>query len=243
MNNLPAGVADHPSIQRLKRVARSLGGMTEDVVFIGGSIAPLLQAEPPFDEARPTKDVDGVVATTSYADIGPLHQALQIHGFRRTPGDGTHMHRWTSPDGDFLDLVPAGAHPGGSGQAWDRIALENSERMDLGDTVVIRHASAAAFLGLKWAAYHDRGVADPYSSHDLEDILALVASRPRIVSEIREAKAELKAFIVAQTASLLDDHRREDILAGHLNNAQDPRGTAQLVLERLERIRAQARSL
>jgi len=42
MNNLPAGVADHPSIQRLKRVARSLGGMTEDVVFIGGSIAPLL---------------------------------------------------------------------------------------------------------------------------------------------------------------------------------------------------------
>ncbi|MCU0381989.1 MAG: hypothetical protein MUE58_12445, partial [Chitinophagaceae bacterium] len=71
---------------------------------------------------------------------------------------------------DWLDLVPSWSHPGGSGQEWDRFALQSSVSADLGDGVMVRHASAPAFLALKWAAYGDRGVTDPFASHDLEDI-------------------------------------------------------------------------
>ncbi len=238
---MPEAILAHPSIQRLKRVARALGSLAEDVVFVGGSITPLLQTEPPFDEARPTKDVDGVIASTAYSDLGPLHEALRERGFHQTPDDtGAHIHRWTSPEGDAFDLMPAGAHPGGSGQTWDRIALETRVSADLRDGVVISHASAAAFLALKWAAHNDRGAGDPYASHDLEDIIALVASRATLGAEIRQSEPGLREFVVRQTIRLLEDDEVGDILAGHLNNTQDPNRISQVVLGRLGEMRSMA---
>lgn len=229
---------DHPAIQRLRRVAKDLDGLLADIVFIGGSIAPLLQIEPPFGAARPTKDVDGVIASARYADVGSIQERMRQLGFSQLPGETAHMHRWKSPSGDLFDLVPAGSHHGGSGQQWDRVALETSKAVDLGNGIEIRHASAPAFLALKWAAHADRGTEDPYASHDLEDILALVASRKSVVGEIAESPKDLKAFVVEQTAAFLRRSDRGDILAGHLNNAQDPSGTAQRVLDDLMRIAA-----
>lgn len=228
----PAALAS-PSVQRLTRVALALGDLVADVVFIGGAIAPLLQVRPPFAEARPTRDVDGVVASARYADLARLGDALRQRGFRQDPGDTAHLHRWRSPVGDALDLVPAGSHPGGSGQVWDRFALDHPVSLDLGDGLTIRHAGAPAFLALKWAAFTDRGRADPFASHDLEDILALLASRDTIVREVDGAPAELRGFVIASTAALLGDDGISDLLAGHLNNAQDPVETIRQVRARL----------
>jgi len=135
-----------------------------------------------------------------------------------------------------LDLVPAGHHLGGSGQLWDQVALDSAATADLGDGVIIRHAGGPAFLALKWAAYADRGAGDPYASHDLEDILALVASRPAIVAEVGASASGLRHFVGAASAALLEDTRIGDILAGHLNNAQDPLGATGLVFVRLREI-------
>jgi hypothetical protein len=228
----------HPSIQRIGRVAQALGKLVDEVVFIGGSIAPLLQTEPPFEGSRPTKDADGVIASSTYSDIEPLHKKLRALGFRQKPGETAHMHRWWSPDGDAFDLVPVGSHPGGSGQEWDGIALRNSVTVELGNGLIVRHASAPAFLALKWAAYIDRGAGDPYASHDMEDIIALVASRGTIVAEVREAPMEVRDFVVSQTSVLLDDERLPDIMAGHLNNAQAKAQTVQLAHSRLRDIRS-----
>ena len=236
MSRVPEQVLGHPAIQRLKRIAQALGELNSLVVFIGGAISPLLQTEPPFDEPRPTKDVDGVIASTKYSDLGPLHDALRAHGFRQMPGETKHIHRWYSSTDDVFDLVPAGAHPGGSGQVWDRLALDTCVQADLGDGIVIRHASAPAFLGLKWAAYADRGAQDPFGSHDLEDIVALVASRATVAAEVYASPAGLRAFVVEQTLALLNDARLEDLLAGHLNNAQDPVASIDVVRSRLVRI-------
>jgi hypothetical protein len=118
----------------------------------------------------------------------------------------------------------------------DRIALETSVSLTLVNGMVIRHASAAAFLGLKWAAFADRGAADPFGSRDLEDILALVASRPSLLEEVRVCPSELKLMIVGKTSDLLADGRLPDLLAGHLNNAQSPARVSQRVRERLTEI-------
>lgn len=235
---MPDEMLRHPSVQRLRRVATALGDLAPDVVFIGGAIAPLLQSDPPFAEARPTKDVDGVVASTSYAEVGPLHDELRRRGFMQQPGDTAHMHRWWSPDGDAFDLVPCGAHPGGSGQEWDRLALEGRVTVDLGDGVEIRIASAPAFLALKWAAFGDRGAGDPFGSHDLEDILALLASRPVIIKDVAAAAPRLREAVQEGAAHFLAMAERDDLLAGHLNNAQDPRITSIIVRGRLEALAA-----
>lgn len=95
---------EQPSIRRLARVARALGPLVDTVVFIGGAIAPLLQSDPPFEAARPTNDVDGVVASANYAGMQRLGVILPGLRFRQDPGNAPHLHRWTSPDGDLFDL-------------------------------------------------------------------------------------------------------------------------------------------
>ncbi len=225
---------------RVAAVAADLGDVATRVVFIGGAIAPLLQTDPPFPRARVTSDVDGVVASSTYAESKRLHRELARRGFRQAIGDTRHVHRWISPSGIPFDLVPAGEHLGGSGNAWDGIAIETAVKARIGGGITIRHVSASAFLAQKWAAHRDRGWADPLASHDLEDILALLASRPAIVAEVGAAPAALRSYVAEQARSFLADANAEDLLAAHLNNAQDPAATIATVRAILERLRGPA---
>lgn len=220
---MPEAWQSHPAVQRMARVARAIGDLREDVVFIGGAVAPLLQTHPPFPLARPTKDVDAMTESRGYADLHRLQSRLTAVGFCQNPADPQHIHRWVSPAGDWQDLVPAGDHSGGSGQRWDQIAIETSEQTDLGGGIIVRHASAPGFLGLKWAAHLDRGQDDPFASADLEDLFALIASRPAIIEEVQAGPDELAGLLAAAAKSLLQMPELDDLLAGHLNNAQDSR--------------------
>jgi hypothetical protein len=202
-------------------------------VFIGGAIAPLLHTDPPFEQPRPTKDADAVTASQSYRDVEELHNKLRARGFWQDTSETKHIHRWRSPDGDAFDLVPAGAHLGGSGQIWDAVAIKTRVSLTLDDGMVIYHASAPAFLAMKWAAHDDRGRDDPLASHDLEDIFALIAARPTVVGEVRSAPGEVQIFIASKSEALMTDDRFEDLAAAHLNNAQDPVRTRDRVRERL----------
>src|SRR5690606_21325775 len=47
-----------PALGLLRRTAQDLGPLLDRVVFIGGTIAPLLQASPLFPEVRTTIDTD-----------------------------------------------------------------------------------------------------------------------------------------------------------------------------------------
>ena len=108
---------------------------------------------------------------------------------------------------------------------WDQIALDTSVESELDEGVTVRHASGPAFLALKWAAHLDRGAADPFASHDLEDFFALLASRPEVVREVSDSPAELAQFLASAAGSLIGMTEIDDLLAGHLNNADDPAAT------------------
>jgi hypothetical protein len=225
-----------PSLDRVAAIARALGDLADDVVFMGGAIAPLLQADPPFRDARVTSDVDGLIASHRYTDTEVLRVRLAQGGFRQNPADRTHVHRWRDPSGIPFDLVRAGEHPGGSGNPWDAIGIATAAPTTLAGTVRVRHVTASVFLAQKWAAYHDRGSADPLASHDLEDILALLASRPGIIEEVSAAPAVLREYVGAQARAFLDSEYAEDLLAANLSNTQDPAVTiaaVQTVLQRL----------
>jgi hypothetical protein len=224
-------VTRHPSVERLARVARALGALLDRVVFIGGAIVPLLQIERVLRSPRVTKDVDGVVASSSYTNFENLQDALRSAGFREAIG--AHVHRWLSPDEDSLDLMPEGEHLGTTGKQWDTLAIETSVALELLPGVIVRHASTPGFLALKFAAYNDRGIDSPLDSHDLEDIIAVVVSRTDIAGELVGAPSELRAFVARSCQGLLENPDASEILSSHLNNAYDRASAATTAMERL----------
>ena len=95
------------------------------------------------------------------------------------------------------------------------------------------HIVDAPGSGGFFGAFRDRGQADPLNSHDLEDIIALIASRPQMVPELRGAPQSLAGFIAEWTRWLLANEYRDDLLAANLNNATSVTATMAVVVERL----------
>ncbi len=214
-----------PALAHLCAIAEALGPLLDRIVFIGGAIAPLLQTHPISPRVRPTTDVDGLVITSSYGDFHHLQEELRRRGFqqRASAADATaHAQRWTTPDGGLFDLVPAGTHLGASGNALDRIAIASAVSVQIEnpgvERLVVQHASAPAFLGLKWAAYQDRGEGDLFGSHDIEDVLAVIASRPTLSEECDAISEPRLRVAVAQLAQTLvaDEETLGELLAAQV---------------------------
>lgn len=222
-------------LNRIAEVANALGGeLRARIVFIGGAVLPLLQEEDDLlGSARPTKDVDGVIATTSYSQKARIEDALRERRFRNQM-NASHMDRWQTPDGTIFDLVACGAHPGGSGSEHDMFAIETADAIDL--PPVIRHASAVGYLTLKFGAFRDRGKTRPLESKDLADIVALVATRPRIVDEAHAAPEAIREFLRTQALALLADKRALSSITTHLRD-NDPL-VDDLEMRVLDRLRA-----
>ena len=214
-------------------VARALRELSGDVVFIGAAIAPLLQTDPVIPRVRPTDDVDAIVASTGYASYNALQTRMRELGFGTEISEQTHVHRWRAPDGTLFDLVPTGRHLGGTGGEWDQLALETVVETEI-EGVRIRHASAPGFIALKWAAFWDRGIQDPFLSEDLEDILALLVSRDELVREFDGSPLSQQDYIRKGLRWLQDSEDYDDLVAAHLGNAT---GLAKVADSLRERIR------
>jgi predicted nucleotidyltransferase len=230
--------APHPSVARIASVARALGDLANEVVFIGGAIAPLLQTHPVLSRVRPTDDVDAIIASTHYASYNVLEVRLRRLGFKSETTQ-VHVHRWRAPDGILFDLVPAGDHLGGTGGECDRVALETAITTELEPGLRIKQASAPGFLALKWAAFSDRGETDPFRSEDLEDILALLVSRDSIVAEILASPDKLRQRIQDGLSWLRKNPDYEDLVAASLGNVPGFSAIVAMLNERIGKILSQ----
>src|SRR5258708_40007395 len=67
-------------------------------------------------------------------------------------------------------------------------------------------------------------------------MLALLAARPTILKEVAAAPAALRAYVAEQAKDFLADVNADDLLAAHLNNAQDPGATIAAVRAMLKQL-------
>lgn len=89
---------------------------------------------------------------------------------------------------------------------------------------------------MKWEAFASRGAADPMSSHDLEDLITVVAGRTGIVADVQAAPDEIRVFIRTQTAALLAAEWAPAILEGSLPDARRVPGLVDAVMRRLQQL-------
>ncbi len=225
-----------PNRDRLLRTARLLRPLLTDLVFVGGQVAELLVTDPAAVRVRATDDVDVVVPVTTRSAYHDLQQRLMTLGFSPDRRVDAPLCRMRAGVDLILDVMPLDEGILGFSNRWYPYTIDSAVELTIEPGLTMRLASVTAFLATKWVAFETRGAADPMSSHDLEDLITVVAGRPTVIDELREAPSDVQSFIRAHTASFLAAPWATAILEGNLPDARHVSGLADTVLRRFQRI-------
>jgi predicted nucleotidyltransferase len=223
-------VAD-PNLALLVGMARAMGPLCDQVVFVGGCATGLLLDNAGLMDVRPTQDVDAIVEVATLADYHQLANQLMERGFKQTMADYTPPFRWYWSLMQ-LDLVPLDEKVLGFANPWYRAGYAAALTAEPEAGLTVRHLSAPHFLATKFEAFKDRGQSDVYLSHDLEDILTVVEGRANLARELRQADPVVQKHVADSVAALLNMPAFHNALPGLLS---DPR-RAPIVQTRLVEI-------
>jgi hypothetical protein len=225
----------NPNTELLKRVAKRLGPLLPEVVFVGGCTTGLFITDDAAAEVRPTFDVDVIAEITSYAEYATFSERLRALGFREDTSEGAPLCRWLIEDMK-LDVMPLDEAILGFSNRWYGTAMERAEEIALEPDLRIHVVTAPDFIATKLEAFRGRGRGDPTSSHDMEDLLTVIDGREAIVGEIAGAKADLRSYIAEQFRILLATPAFHDALPRHLLPDPGSQARLPLLLERIQRI-------
>ena len=220
-----------PNIALLTAMARAMGPLCDQVVFVGGCATGLLIDNPKLMDVRPTEDVDAIVEVASLAGYHQLAEQLVQRGFRQTMEHNTPPFRWFW-NRMQLDLVPLDEKVLGFANPWYRAGYEASVSIALEDGLNLKHLSAPYFLATKFEAFKDRGGNDVFLSHDLEDIMTVVQGRLNLVAEVEAAADLVRQHIARSVVGLLGLPAFANALPGLLSDPEQEIS----VLARLGRI-------
>jgi len=207
--------AQNPNLEILLLAVEQLGGLADDMVFLGGCATGLLITDPAAPPIRVTRDVDAIVQVVSLNDFYRFSEKLRALGFKEDTSDDAPICRWLA-DRVILDVMPTDTRILGFGNKWYAPAAANAKRIQLSSGKQIRMVSAPYFLVTKLEAFDGRGAGDYLASHDIEDIIAVLDGRPEIVNEVRQSEPALVNELSERFQNLLRDSRFVNAVSGHM---------------------------
>jgi hypothetical protein len=213
------------NLELLASIARLLRPLLDELVFVGGCTTALLITDPAAAEVRTTYDVDAIAEITSYAEYSVFSERLRQLGFAEDQSEGAPICRWAHDDLRF-DIMPTDETILGFSNRWYKAAMENAQKMQLENDLILRVVTAPFFLGTKFEAFKGRGKRDYFASHDLEDMIAVIDGRPSLFEELRAQSKELRAYVANEVRNLLREQNFMDTLPGYL--LPDPASQARL---------------
>jgi len=225
------------NLELLAEAARLLKPLLGELVFVGGSTTALLITDKAAAEVRPTYDVDAIAEISSYTAYAHFSERLRRCGFTEDTGEGAPICRWRQKK-TVLDVMPLDAKILGFSNLWYKPALDSAVVHELEADLPIRVVTAVYFCATKLEAFAGRGKNDYQSSHDLEDLMAVVDGRAELVEEINAGTADLRAYIAAKIRQLLSIREFLDALPGYLLPDQASQARVSILLERLKKIAA-----
>jgi predicted nucleotidyltransferase len=208
--------ANDPNVALLEIVAERLGeALREELVFVGGAVAGLLITDPAMPAIRPTDDVDMICRALVLRDYHRVEAALRKRGFAPEMQPETPTCRWRV-GAVAVDVMPTLDHILGFSNRWYPLALVTAEHVVLPSGLAIRLISAPVFVATKLEAFAGRGRGDFMSSHDLEDLLAVVDGRESLLDECRAATSELRDYLGERFRALMLQPAFVNALPGYL---------------------------
>jgi hypothetical protein len=231
-------LSDPASLNRtvLEAVARRIEPLLGEVVFVGGQVAELLITSRGATRVRPTTDVDIVVQASTRLGYGEIEERLRSLGLRNDVREGAPICRWITPEDFVLDVMPVSGDVLGFTNRWYKAALAHPGPFALGEGLLILIPSAPVFLGTKWEAFARRGELDFLASHDLEDVISVLAGRPEIVGEVAASSPALRTYLAQQARELLAEDMAVYAIQGALPDAERIPGLVSRTLGRIQEI-------
>lgn len=222
----------------LDRVAAALGSeLCREMAFVGGcTTALMLTDEVSRESVRFTDDVDLIIHVLGFPDWIAKQEVLKQKGFRQSAEDEVICRMRLQGELSqslIVDFMPDDERILGFSNRWYAPALQTAQTRMLSTGREVRVVSPVYFVATKLEAFLGRGNNDPLSSRDIEDILTVVDGRESLALEIREASAELKTYIAAQLAALLQN---PDFDYAVQSAARNNRAREALIFKRLETI-------
>lgn len=223
------------NLEMLRVVVERLGGLADELVFVGGCTTGLLITDPAASEVRPTDDVDAIVEAATYAQYTAFSERLRGAGFSNDTSEDAPICRWIG-GGVKLDVMPVTGEFLGFTNTWYEAAVKTAEPVTIAPGVSIRVVTPPYFCATKLEAFTGRGNNDFLASHDLEDLISVIDGRPELVDELRNAPDDVRKFIGAYIRDLIGTREFLDALPGHLPPDAASQGRIGILVDRLTRI-------
>lgn len=204
----------------LERVARQIEPLLADLVFVGGATTELFFTSRVASRVRMTRDADVICEVAGRVAYHRLGQRLRSLGFTEDTSAGAPVCRWHSSAG-LLDVMPTDEAILGFSNPWYEYAIRTARGVALVPDLSIRLVTPPVFLATKLAAYAGRGGGDLLGSHDIEDIVSVVAFRSEIVAETAAEAEGLRRWVAERIREyMIDDPDAEDAVVGNLPDAR-----------------------
>lgn len=218
----------------LEFVARKLGKLNEEVVYLGGCSTALFINDPLSLDVRPTVDVDCIVDVISLGQYHKFESELTKIGFKKSMEDDV-ICRWRFDD-IILDVMPTNEKILGFGNRWYKEALQYAFSHQIADNLIIKSVTAPYFLATKIEAFRTRGNNDFLGSHDFEDIITVIAGKTDIAEEVMSASNELREHLKVAFEQMVNNDQFEQILPGYVNDGPATMQRVRTVMERIKKI-------
>ena len=203
------------NLKMLEFIAEKLGSLCDKLVFLGGCATALLITDNYVSDTRYTIDVDCIIDVLSIRDYKAVEKELRKKGFQQSIED-TIICRWRIGDAIF-DIMPTDEKILGFSNRWYKSAITHAVKFVLNNGREIKLVASPYFLATKFEAFKGRGKNDFFASHDLEDIIYVLDSRPEVITEINNSDIEIKNYVAESFKNLMQNRTFQDALPGHLN--------------------------
>jgi hypothetical protein len=199
------------NITRLIEIAKILGEINHEVVFVGGATVGLYIDDKAAPTPQPSEDIDCVVEIATYGEWCKFEDKLRVKGFKDFDSSSKEKGSPTCRKfilGIKVDFMPIDESVLGYGNPWFKKGLENSIQLSI-ENIEISIFKLEYFVATKLKAFNDRGlIGDIRFSQDLEDITELVDGAINFEKKISDADIEIKKYIIMEFKKMLT--RKDD---------------------------------
>lgn len=202
------------SLRAIASVASGLGSLCDQVVFVGGAVVALYDLQDSSD-VRPTVDVDCIVDVATALDYYALVSELRARGFTDCTDEDAPLCRHVYA-GVRVDVMPISLTAIGPTNRWYADGLRDAIAYDAAG-VRVRAIGPLYFVATKLDAFASRGGGDYQASHDLEDLLAVLAGLPALRREIEAGASAVAGAVRHELATLAGLDAFCEALPGHFD--------------------------